>query len=83
MQVRHQRDRRMVEEFGVERLIFSIIIERFRILQVALVLRKNGLAILDESERRLEFAAHGEKLGRCFKTARQRDRGRCETSGAA
>ncbi|HEY4986271.1 MAG TPA: hypothetical protein VII39_06590, partial [Bradyrhizobium sp.] len=33
------------------------------------MLRQNGLAILDETERRLEFGAHGEKLGRCFEAA--------------
>jgi len=47
------------------------------------MLRQNGLAIPNKTECRLEFAAHGEKLRRCFETVRQRDRRRCETTGAA
>ena len=47
------------------------------------MLRQDRLAVLDETERRLEFAAHRQKLGRRLEPVRQRDRRRREAAGAA
>ena len=55
---------RVMEELGVERQVLAVVVESFGVLQIALVLRKDRLAVLDQAERRLEFSAHREKFGR-------------------
>jgi hypothetical protein len=53
------------------------------VLQVALMLRQHGLAVLEQAERRLEFAAHRQKLGCGGESGRQFDRARRKAAGAA
>src|SRR5208282_4944167 len=51
-------DWRVIEKLGVERQILAVVIESFDVLQIALMLREDGLAVLDETKGRLELSAH-------------------------
>ena len=53
MPVGNKRARRMIEELGVERQVLAVIVEGLGVLQIALMLRKDRLAVLDQAERRL------------------------------
>ena len=73
MKVGDERDRRVMEQLGVERQVLAVVVESLGVLEIALMLRKDGLAVLDETEGRLELAAHRQKLGRRLESRRQRD----------
>src|ERR1700737_5003668 len=62
---------RVMEKLGKQREVLAVIVESFDVLQIALMLGKNGLAVLQETEGRLELPAHGEKFRRRLETGRQ------------
>ena len=76
MNVGDERDRLVMKELGVERQVLAVVVESLGVLQIALMLRKDRLAVLDETEGRLELAAHRQKLGRRLESRRQREGGR-------
>ena len=57
-----ERRGRMIEQLRVKREAAAVVVERLRVLEVALMLRQDRLAVLDEAERRLELAAHRQEL---------------------
>ncbi len=61
MKVRDQRDRRVIEQLGVERKILAIVVERPDILKIALMLREDRRTVLHQAKRRLQFAAHRQQ----------------------
>ena len=65
-----QRDGPMIEQLGVKGKRAAIVVERLGVLQIALVLRQDRLAVLDQAERRLELAAHRQQWRRGVKAAR-------------
>ena len=65
--------RRVVEELSVERQILAVVVESFDVLEIALMLREDSLAVLDETEGRLELSTHREKFGRRLEPRRQRN----------
>ena len=71
------------KDLPIERQILLVVGERRGVFQIALVLRQDGLPVLEQAERRLELAAHGHQLGRGFEACRQFDRARGEAAGPA
>ena len=82
MTIGDESDWRVTEKLGVERQILAVVVESLDVLQIALMLRKDGLAVLDETKGRLELSAHCEKFGRRLEARRQRNGRRREAARA-
>ena len=83
MTVDDQRRRLVGKNPPVERDILFVIIECRGVLQIALMLRQDGLPVLGETERRFQLAAHRQQLWRRFESGRQFDPAWGETARAA
>ena len=74
--------RGVTEKLGVKRQVLPVVVEGFDVLQIALMLGQDGLAVLDETEGRLELPSKREKFGRRLEPRRQRDGRRREAARA-
>ena len=73
MAVGDESARRVMKELGVQPQSLAVVVESLDILQIALMLREDSLAVLDETEGRLELSTHREKFGRRLEPRRQRN----------
>src|SRR6202044_2690881 len=76
MAVGDESARRVMKEVGVQPESLAVVVESLDILQIALMLREDSLAVLDETERSLKLPAHRHKLRRRLEPRRKRDRRR-------
>jgi hypothetical protein len=80
MPINREDVRFVVEQLAVEREAAAVLDKGYDLLEIAQVLRKDRLPILEEAEGILELAAHRQNRRSCSEALRQRNRRRCITA---